>query len=137
VGLWPLYWPLLRLLILKRRLPLIRFDKELGVLHLLGDSRQVQISDVIGICDVIVRDEGGSDGGSIDKLYELQLLLQKRSGREFLLLSGSWHHSAEKAFRPISSNIAYCLGIPHLSVDAVRGTIVEQSVGHVAADTAI
>jgi len=126
--LWPLYVPLLRLLVLHRRLPFIRFDKALGVVHLLGESRHVAISDVIAICDVIVPGKEDSGGDYVDQVCELQLLLKTPAGREFLLLSGSWHHSAEQALGPIAGNIAARLGIPHLSVNSLRGTIVEQRV---------
>ena len=142
VSLWPLYVPLLRLLILKRRLPFIRFDKERCIVHLLGESRHVPIEDVVAICDVVVRDErdvtGPGEGeGSLDKVYELQLVLKRQAGFEFLLLSGRWHYSAEKVFSPITSNIASCLGVPHLSINALDGTIVERSFGYGAADNAL
>lgn len=128
VSLFPFYWPFLWLLMLRKRLPLIRFDKKTRVVHLLGESRQAPISEVMAICDVIVQREERFDGNSVDS-YELQLLLKRQSGRESLLLSGAWHPSAEKAFGPIASNIASSLGIAHLSVNTVHGTVVEQSAG--------
>jgi hypothetical protein len=123
VFLSPFYLPYLRLLILMRWLPLIRFDKQRGIVHLLGESRQVPIADVIAICDVIARGESDSDGSSLDELYELQLLLNREARREFVLLSGSWHPSAQKALGPIAAQIAQSLGVLHLSVNAVRNTM--------------
>lgn len=130
VSLFPLYLPFLWLLILRKRLPLIRYDKETGIVHLLGESRQSPISEVMAICDVIVQSKGGFDGDSTET-YELQLLLKQHSRRESLLLSGAWHPSAEKAFGPVASSIASSLGIGHLSVNTVRGTVIEQSVERV------
>jgi hypothetical protein len=122
VYLSPFYLPYLRLFILMRRLPLIRFDKQRGIVHLLGESRQVPISEVVAICDVITRPKD-SDESNIDELYELQLLLHWESGREFLLLSGSWHPSTQKALAPIAAQTARGLGILHLSVNTVRNTM--------------
>jgi hypothetical protein len=131
--LWPLYWPLLRLLILRRRLPVLRFDKSQGVVYLLGDSRQVTVSDVIAICDVIVEDTPRSEGESSVERYELQLILRKQQGREFVLLSGSWHPSAEMEFAPIASSIARKLGIAHCGVNVSEGRMIEHAVGSIAA----
>jgi len=127
VCLFPLYFPFLRLLLLKGRLPWIRFDRDLEVVYLLGGSRQVPIGDVIAICDVIGPSKPGSDGDYIDKTYELQLLLKKHRGTECVLLSGGWHYSAKQAFAPVTRDIAHGLGIRHFSVDTERGTIVELS----------
>jgi len=134
VSLWPLYWPFLRLLILKRRLPLIRYEKDEGIVHLLGESRQVPVSDVIAICDVIVKRRGRIGYRLNAPCCELQVILQKHRATEFLLLSGSWHPSAQKTLGPLASDIARHLGICHLSVNAVDGTIVEQSTGQPMAE---
>jgi hypothetical protein len=127
IYLWPLYFPLLRRLILRSKLPWLRFDKSAGVVHLFASSRQVPISEVVAICDVIVSGQRGADLDYIDKTYELQLLLRKPAGTEFVLLAGGWDDSAEKRVAPITSKIASGLGIPHYSVNAVGGTISQQS----------
>lgn len=124
ICLWPLYLPLLRRWLLRKRLPWIRFDKERGEVHLLGGSRTVPISEVLAICDVIVR-EYDNDGASTLR-YELQVILKNRSGKEFLLLSGAWHASAVEVLGPVSRKIACLLGVPHIYASPHYGTIVEQ-----------
>jgi len=127
VCLSPLYFPLLRRLILSGKLPWLRFDKSRGVVHLFAGSRQVPISDVVAICDVIVPGRTDSEGESIDKTYELQLLIRQSHRTGFVLLAGGWHDSAAKRISSITSDIAKRLGIPHVAVDTVAGTITQHS----------
>ena len=125
VCLSPLHLPLLRWLTLRRHLPWLRLDKSQGVVQLFAGSRQLPISDVVAICDVIVPGMRGSNRQRVPRTYEMQLLLRGPRGTEFILLVGGWHASAQKRFAPITSDIAKRLGIPHYSVDAVAGTITE------------
>lgn len=125
VSLCPLYVPLLRQLLLRGRLPWIRFDRELQVVHLLGNSRQVPISDVIAICEVLGPSKPDSGGDYIDHTYELQLLLKKNGQTECLLLSGAWHPSAQRVFASLAQDIAHHLKIRHFSINTPRSTIAE------------
>ena len=125
VCLSPLHLPLLRWFMLRRRLPWLRFDKSQGVVQLFAGSRQLPISNVVAICDVIVPGMRNSRGQRVPRTYEMQLLLREPRGTEFILLAGGWHDSAQKRFAPITSDIAKRLGIPHYCVDAVEGTITE------------
>jgi hypothetical protein len=126
VGLAPLYLPLLRLLVLRARLPVLRLDRGSGVVHLRGDSRQIPKSDVIAVCEVIARGKESSDGDMIPEVYELQLLLKRQSATDSWLLTGSWHPSAQKSLAPIAASIADRLAVPHYAINAIEGTLVEQ-----------
>jgi len=127
VCLLPFYLPLLRRLLLNANLPWLRLDKKQGVVHLFAGSRQVPLANVVAICDVIVPGKTDNEGDAIDRTYELQLLLRKPNGTEFVLLAGGWHDSAAKRLAPVTGEIAKRLGIPHYSVDVVGGTITEHS----------
>jgi hypothetical protein len=125
VYLAPLYWPLVCWLILRGRLPVLRLDKASGVVHLRGDSRQVPITEVAAVCEVIAYDRDGMDADGATEVYELQLFLGKQSSG-FWLLTGSWHPAAQSELSPLAGDIASHLAIPHLKVNAIRGTLEQQ-----------
>jgi hypothetical protein len=118
--LWPVYLPFLQRSFLGKSLPLIRFDRASRVVHLLANKRQTPVEDVIAICDVTVALEDGNAS-------ELQMVLHKKTGREFVLLTTRLDTPAERVFGPLATRIAGALGIPRLSVDAEKGTIVEHA----------
>jgi len=128
VSLWPLYFPLVLPLLLRGRLPILRFNKAEKILTLRGGFRHVPIGEVVAICEVISRGKRETKGSRIPEVYELQLLFQRGSKPEFWLLTGSWHPSSQPALSPVAGQIASRFGIPHIAVNAIEGTLVEQYV---------
>jgi|GEM_PF-3823360 len=125
VCLWPLYVPLGYWLLLRRRMPWIRFDKEQGVVHLRRHPRQAPIENVIAICEVIY--SARSDEDSRLERYELQLMIEQQGQREFVLITGSWGTAAAIQLAPIAARLAACLDIMHLRVDVMRGEVIDRS----------
>ena len=126
VALFPLYFPLLRMLVLRGRLPVLRLDRESGVVHLCGGIKQVPRSDVVAVCEVIALEHVGSGAESRIEVYELQLLLARASTTQPWLLTGSWHPTAEAKLAPIAASIAKGLGVPHYAVNVIEGTLTKR-----------
>ncbi len=135
ICLGPLYFPLVLPLLLRGRLPILRFNKAEKTVTLRGGFRQVPIGEVVAICEVIVRGKRDTKGSRIPQVYELQLLFQRQSKPEFWLLTGSWHPSAQQSLAQIAGQIASRFKIRHIAVNAIEGTLAEQYVPGISIET--
>lgn len=112
--LWPWYLSLLQLLIVRPYLPLLRIDHQAGVVHLPGNS-SCQIAELTAVCDVTHWDDESHS-------CELQLVLQREDGLEFVLITGAVGAGPE-IFGTIADDLHRSTGAPHLSVDLDSKTV--------------
>jgi len=116
VAGWPLYMPIIRRCLVKS--PILVVDIPSRLIHVARLRKDFGLDDLYAVCDVV-----GPDGDGLNSRHELQLMLQKSGGFEFVLVS----KSMQDIFGPIAKEIASFAQTRHLSVDILAGIVIESS----------